>query len=282
VRYLETLDTDPSSKYVQQLWSAGAEADVPLSTRVTATAGLAFDRVRNPETGGRTESDDERDDVAGRLGLSAEFGPARVHGAVSQRSRFPALRELYSGSLGRFAPNPDLRPEQLATVSFASPCPAASFSQNRDEIRASGIEAVATWEHRRVSLLGDLLVQRVRVHDVDAPDNARRPENVPETRFTLGASAPAFASINVNAWLSHTGDQYCEASEARMKRGTRLDLGADRGFSVVHGWLRELRVSFGVDNVGDGTVYDQCGLPQPGRTFRAALSWQLTAESSKL
>jgi iron complex outermembrane receptor protein len=32
-----------------------------------------------------------------------------------------------------------------------------------------------------------------------------------------------------------------------------------------------LRAVLGLDNVTDATVYDQCGLPQPGRTLRLGL-----------
>ena len=37
--------------------------------------------------------------------------PLTLHASYARRSRFPALRELYSGALGRFVPNPDLTPE---------------------------------------------------------------------------------------------------------------------------------------------------------------------------
>jgi iron complex outermembrane receptor protein len=39
------------------------------------------------------------------------------------------------------------------------------------------------------------------------------------------------------------------------------------------GLLGRLKAVFGVDNVTDAAVYDQCGLPQPGRTLR--LGFQL-------
>ena len=39
--------------------------------------------------------------------------PDRSIGGLSRRGRFPSLRELYSGALGRFEPNPDLRSETL-------------------------------------------------------------------------------------------------------------------------------------------------------------------------
>ena len=39
----------------------------------------------------------------------------------------------------------------------------------------------------------------------------------------------------------------------------------------VRGTLSLLELAFGADNLSDTTIYDQCGLPQPGRTFRVQL-----------
>src|SRR5690606_27787757 len=49
-----------------------------------------------------------------RVGMTHDIGNDwRLHASASERSRFPALRELYSGALNRFRPNPELRPETL-------------------------------------------------------------------------------------------------------------------------------------------------------------------------
>jgi iron complex outermembrane receptor protein len=51
-----------------------------------------------------------------------------------------------------------------------------------------------------------------------------------------------------------------------------VDVGLDRewhlGGANATGLLRRLRASLALDNVADAAVYDQCGLPQPGRTLR--------------
>jgi iron complex outermembrane receptor protein len=47
----------------------------------------------------------------------------------------------------------------------------------------------------------------------------------------------------------------------------RLDLLVSRQWSFG-GALRRLQVTLALDNVTDGAVYDQCGLPQPGRMLR--------------
>ena len=40
----------------------------------------------------------------------------RLHVGMSRKVRFPSLRELYSGALGRFVPNPNLKPEVLGAL----------------------------------------------------------------------------------------------------------------------------------------------------------------------
>jgi iron complex outermembrane receptor protein len=60
--------------------------------------------------------------------------------------------------------------------------------------------------------------------------------------------------------------------------GRQVELGAQAiaDAALSRGWTRRggrgvlstLRATVAVDNVADATAYDQCGLPQPGRTLR--------------
>ena len=93
--------------YRQKLWSAGGEIEAPLGSTHIVGGGLVFDKTTTPETGGRTPAQEPFDNVGWRAGATHELsGAVRLHASVSQRSRFPALRELYSGALNRFLPNP--------------------------------------------------------------------------------------------------------------------------------------------------------------------------------
>src|SRR5690606_1417473 len=118
-------------------------------------------------------------------------GELKLHAAASQRSRFPALRELYSGALGRFEPNPDLGPERLrafeggiTTNQGGVDLQAVIFHhrlsgaivrapvgdgklrrENRDQIRSSGVELLAGWASDAIALTADLTAQHIRVHD---------------------------------------------------------------------------------------------------------------------
>ncbi len=104
------------ANYEQNLWSVGAELEMPVKERTTLAAGVVFDNASTPEAGGRPLQE-PIDNAGWRVGVSHELTPAvRLHASGSQRSRFPALRELYSGAVNRFQPNPDLKPETLLGV----------------------------------------------------------------------------------------------------------------------------------------------------------------------
>jgi iron complex outermembrane receptor protein len=237
----------------------------------------------------------------------------RLHASASRRARFPALRELYSGALDRFDPNPTLRPERLlgfeagATVVGDAAARAGVTLQavgfhhrlddavaritlpdrrfrrvNRDELRSSGIELLAGWAPaalRGVSFTGDLLAQRVRLHDrtlaADEP-NERRPEHQPELRGSLDVGAPLPLGLWASAGARYTGRQFCQhpdlGRQVELKAQTVGDAAISRSWPHAGGragrLLGLLRATLAVDNVTDATVYDQCGLPQPGRTVR--------------
>jgi len=238
--------------------------------------------------------------------------PLRLHLSASRRSRFPALRELYSGALDRFQPNPDLEPERLtgvelgvtlgeeareaggfalqavaflhrledAVVRTTVPNTRLFVRVNRDEIRSAGTELLGAWRSssdpvRGISLTGDLLAQRIRVHD-DSANAKRRAEHQPEVRGALELGFPLPALIRSVAGVRYTGTQFCVhpdlGSQVRLGGQTEGNLAVERSWPLGRGGaFGALRTVLALDNVTDATVYDQCGLPQPGRTLRLAI-----------
>jgi iron complex outermembrane receptor protein len=306
VTYRETLDADPSSDYRQTLWSTAAEVEHPLGGTWRLSGGLALDGADTPETGGKPSSG-SLTDWAGRLGISTlvASGPTRLHAALSRRARFPALRELYSGALGVFEPNPDLKPETLVgfeagatllrqDVQFQAVVfhhdlddavirigqPDGKFKRvNKDELTSTGLELLAGWTGARLSVNGDLLLQRVRLLDQTAADaTERRPENVPEFRIGADVTMPIGFGVRALAGVGYTGTQYCTNAETgsqdTIDGAARADLGADREWRIGRpgGLWSAIRATLSFDNVTDAAVYDQCGLPQPGRTVRFGLA----------
>jgi iron complex outermembrane receptor protein len=287
VSHLEALDSVRSA-YRQRLWSVGSEAEwrFPGATRVTV--GAALDGADTPRTGGKPALG-ALSAWGGRVGAStlALRPELQLHASVSSRARFPALRELYSGALGRFEPNPGLRPERLnaaeagATWKRAGAEAQATFFAhrlsdavaristpdrkfrrvNRDELKSAGVELLLGGSVGGVQLLGDLMLQHVSREPL-------RPEHMPVIRAGLDVDAPLPLNLRARAGIQHTGSQFCVhpelGSDVRLPAATRVDLGVRRTW-------RRLRATLALDNAADAAAFDQCGMPQPGRTFRVGL-----------
>jgi len=167
---------------------------------------------------------------------------------------------------------------------------------NRDEIRSTGLELLAGWTPLAagvpaeswlggLSLTGDVLAQRVRVYDqtlaaaMPGTSNERRPEHQPELRGSLELGVPLVLATRAVAGARYTGRQFCvhpdEGNQVELGAQTVGEVALTRGWRLVgaggRGLLRQLRAVLALDNVTDATVFDQCGLPQPGRTLRLAL-----------
>jgi iron complex outermembrane receptor protein len=303
------------AEYRQNLWSAGAELEMPVMDRTTLAGGVVFDKASTPETGGRTPGQVPVDNIGWRVGASHELTSSlRLHASGSQRSRFPALRELYSGAANRFQPNPDLKPETLlgfeggltwnnkvgtngravaevtgfshnledavvrVTVPNPTPPPASFFRRvNRDNIVSSGVELLAGYtfgdvRDRAVSITGDAMIQRITIKDQTAADAQRHAENNPERRGSLELGIPLPLALRGIAQARYTGKQYClnadTGNEDRLDARTEGDLALERGFTLRRSPFQRLRALVSLDNVANATVFDQCGLVQPGRTLR--------------
>jgi iron complex outermembrane receptor protein len=251
VQYTETLSPAAGVDYRQKMSSIGGELDVPLGARTVVSGGLVFDKTTTPETGGREPGMQPFDATGWRGGIAHDLtGDVRLHASVSQRSRFPALRELYSGALNRFRPNPELKPETLlgieggltmnrsfdgvpdatlqvtgfrhnlddAVVRITLSNPTRFMRVNRDRIQSTGAELLGGFvfgssRDRGVSITGDALIQKIKVFDQTANNAQRHAENNPETRGTLELGVPLPFKLRGIANARYTGTQYCLNAE---------------------------------------------------------------------
>ncbi len=303
IRYLETIGNAPALRYAQQLRSAALEADINPTRFVTLTVGLAHDDAQTSEAGGR-EPLGRKSGLGWRSGVTW-FLPQhglRLHASASERRRFPALRELYSGALGRFAPNPALRPElsrgaevgatvaraafDLQAVAFTSriddamvriTLPDRRFQRvNRDRFTSHGLELTGGTRIESMTLRGDITWQQARIADASITDaTLRLPEDVPSVFGSLLATLPISDESEAMFRLRAQGDTRCTnpgtGSLDRQRGAQALDVGVERRW-IPTGFLRRARVLFLVENVFDRAIYDKCGLPQPGRTARVGIS----------
>ncbi len=286
--------------YQQRLWSVGFETELRFGPRdLTAiTVGAAYDGASTPESGDKPPLA-AISDYGARIGVSSLIADGvLVHGGASRRSRFPSLRELYSGALGRFEPNPDLRPETLhggeagftATRGIGE-VQMVSFHQrltdgivrrsstdgvgnrrfqrvNQAEVRSTGLEVLLVGTLGGSTFNGDLTLQNVAGYDNDGTEVELEYE--PSVLGKLGFDVPIPAEFRFGGEGRYLGAQMCENPEVGglqpLPSSTSFDLTLRRMFSFGRGGaLSRLDASAALRNVTDGAVFDQCGLPQPGR-----------------
>lgn len=314
VRHDEQLPAE-EARYRQRLSSLGAETVwrlisdedrmVPRESGVSSlriSVGGAVDEGRTPESGGR-EPLGTRREWGARAGLTMGLAGGRtlLHGGVSRRARFPALRELYSGALNRFAPNPDLTPESLVAMEAgvtarlgAAEVQAVGFRHqlhdavvritlpdrrfmrvNRDRLTSHGLELLGSIPVGPATLSGDLTVQRVRLTDPQQ-GVTNRPENLPEVFGRVAARLPVALGIRATAEAAFTGRQFCidpdTGADRRLEGGAFLNGDLSRVWRVrPTGIASRLEARVSVDNLADAALYDQCGLPRSGRLLRLQL-----------
>ena len=179
VSHDEAFRPDEKFAYEQRLWSLGTEVEIGSDDILRSGAGLtrwtlgaSIDGADTPLSGDK-EPLDALWDWGARAGVSRVLagGSLLLHAGVSRRTRFPSLRELYSGALGRFMPNAELRPEtmvagevgltlddgerQLQVVGFRNRLANGIVREsvpttqgilfrrvNRDEVRSRGVEVM--------------------------------------------------------------------------------------------------------------------------------------------
>lgn len=307
----EVTEGGPASSYRQTLSSLGMEsvwrlldpASGPVRL-VRFSLGGAWDRGNTPRTGG-LPSLGVLDEWGARAGLTALLGDGQtlLHAGVSRRGRFPALREMYAEALDRFEPNPALRAERLVALEGGvtsrlgtGEIQLVGFRQqldgairritlpnrkrqrvNADRLESTGLELLLTQAAGPADLSADLMVQSVRLVDPANPVS-REPENLPGVSGGVSLALPLGGGARGTAAVRYTGSQFCQhpdtGADVRLGGGALLDAGVSRSWAVAPsrgGLFSRLEARVSGDNLTDRALYDQCGLPRPGRVLSLQL-----------
>ena len=292
----------PVNSYAQWLTGLVLEGEHRFGKDWRLRAGAGWDFAATPESGDKNRSEDFNASAA-NLRLSRQLARrSELYLAASRRSRFPSLRELYSGALGRFVPNPELLPEQQDLLEIGVTAQAnswnfsaAAFLQylhdgiekvslggpdrkfmrvNRTEIRVPGLELAGRWQVRpdlELSAQHTLLSARVKTDgSFDKPAEDR-----PDYLSHLGLSwqNPEGPGALVEAAL--TGPRWSSDSTDPDDGLTRLPAAVCWNFRLSWqlqmadaSWQAHMRV----DNLFDQWTDYQMGLPEPGRIFSTGIS----------
>lgn len=289
----------PELTYAQWLASVAVEGDLRLGRRWDLRAGLGWDHVATPEAGDKPDSPADQAGAA-NLRLSYDVGAGNgVFLAAGRRSRFPSLREAYSGALGRFEPNPDLGPERQDQVEIGGHWEARTLTVeaaafygrltggiervavasnrfqrvNRGEIDVPGLEVIAAWELvRDARLTAQHTILDATVKDGDAERPAEdRPAYL--SRLTAGwqrwtgPGALVEARVTGPRW---SADGTAPSGLRRLPAGVTWHLRVGWRWPTARG---EVTAHLRVDNLFDQRVDFQTGLPEPGRVLSGGVGW---------
>ena len=303
VNHDEVLTPGGSSEFRQRLWSLGAETEWKLGptdgTRLSL--GAVLDGADTPESGDKPPLA-RLNDFGARIGISSLLsGGLLVHGGASRRARFPSLRELYSGALGRFIPNPSLEAEimlgaeggftvhtgdlEIQVVGFhqrladgiirttvTDDSGTRLFKRvNQDQIQSTGIEMLAIGTLGVATISTDLTLQHVRGVE---PDGTRiELEYEPSVTGEFSLESPLGGGYRAASDFRFVSDQRCANPEVGGLQSFGASGSADFSLRKIfqfggRGALSRVDASASVRNATNSTSYDQCGLPQPGRTLQ--------------
>jgi len=306
-RHDEVLVNEGEARYRQRFFSLGVEVEQPVvnggtvSPRGRLSVGGSVDYSDTPETGGARS----RDPIWAwglRAGGTYALGDGNwlLNAGISRRVRFPALRELYSGALGRFVVNPSLNPEVLAVaelgltmmkgrgegqiVGFYQRLSDAIVRvslgdgqlqrQNREVIGSLGVELLYSYSFRSGWFIGgDLTLKDVTQEDPNQPTGQTIPEYQPWIAGNVTASTPVWSGFRGTGRVAHVGKRWCVhpdlAREIRLGADSWVDLEVAWGRSLGSGRAgSQLELVVTAANITDSANFDQCGLPQPGRLLQ--------------
>lgn len=292
---------DPTLAYAQWLTGLVLEGEHRWDSGWMVRAGLGWDHAATPEAGDRAKTG-SYDAEAWNLRLTRELGDgASIYAAGSRRSRFPGLRELYSGALGRFVPNPDLKPERQSLLEWGMQTQGVNWNLsgaiflqnlhdgiekitvpgagrqfmrvNRTRIRVPGLELSGALRPRydlELALQHTILAAKAD----EGRGFDRWAEDRPQYLGRLALDYHSFTGPGLLLEAQWTGPRWSVDSTDDIDGLRRLPTGIT--WNVRIRWVLEVRrdeveAHVRIDNLLDAWVDDQVGLPGPGRVLSAGL-----------
>ncbi len=293
----ESLVKDgPELAYAQWLTSLVAEGAAKPARDWSLRAGAGWERAATGETGDKPARN-AIDAVVAHARVQRDFGDGlALHAAVSRRSRFPALRELYSGALGRFVPNPALMPERQDLLETGAVARGANWEAgltgfagrlrdgiervalddltyqrvNIDEIRVLGVETVMAWRPApawSISAHHTLLHVRREVDGAWSGPLEDRPSYLAFASLTWLAPGDFRLAVEGAAVGPRESVDVTDEVDGLRRLPAGATLGARAGWTwrVPPAGLSRVELYLRVSNVFDEAIDSQTGLPEPGR-----------------
>jgi iron complex outermembrane receptor protein len=287
----------PQEEYKMDTYTFGAEYEHTLMDRVAFSGGVSYN-IEHPVYAYEQPLRSDIEILDGRLGIHYAFpSDVEIFGSFSHKTRFPTLKELYSGYSGRNIPNPDLKEESAYNFEMGSTFPLSS---------ASNVELVLF-----DSEIENLIVEKIVMEEGQEKNQL---DNIGEAR-NFGAELSISIKPEKNTFVSGSytylkaknlsDDRVSDKLEFRPEHRARLQVeynfefglalsvignyigkrsyldneGQDHGMSdytLIDGRLRQslwdhLVLVFEAKNILDKDYQTEYGFPMPGRTLGAGI-----------
>ncbi len=297
-----TATADSTENYRQHIYSIGAEYSVPLTEKLVGMLGISYSGSAIVNTG-PWEAQGYENYIKSSIGLSAGLtyqlsNRVTLHAIVGRRPRFPTMRELYGGALGKFVPNPGLKPvtayigevgiewfgtklsgavtaflnrihDTIGKTTFQQG-PNAGKEQriNLDGSRVWGVEVVAAAKPTpRLSLDGSITWMQIRGFLNDEP---RKLDEKPTWlgQLTLTYNLPSnFQALLQTEYMGGVYTRTEQNSFVLLPNALIFDARLSYQISTLGNTLNEGEIFVRVNNITDELRLLQLGLPGPGRSF---------------
>lgn len=287
----------PWEKYKMDTYSFGAEHEFKPSEDFGFSGGLSVN-VEDPVYANGQPLRDEIATLDGRLGayysISSNF---EIFGSVGHKTRFPTLKELYSGYSDRNIPNPDLKEESAYnfeiganfTFSPANKVELVLFDSEITNLIAQKIVLVDTVEKKQMDNIG-----KARNLGVELSVSLK-----PEKRTTISGSYTFLKAKNLSDDRVSDKLEYRPEHRIRLQGEHNFDFGLilsltanyvgkrsrldDDGkdhqmpdYTLIDGKLsqslyKNIVLTFDAKNILDKDYQTEYGFPMPGRTLGGGL-----------
>ncbi|MFP4368497.1 MAG: TonB-dependent receptor plug domain-containing protein [Candidatus Kapaibacterium sp.] len=264
-------------------------------------AGLNYDYNETPLTGDFSEAEGSSTSDCAAFILAKYYFSNKFYAFAnsSRRTRFPTMREQYSGALGKFLVNPDLKPETGILNEFGFAFGREGYTieialfanlydnligqirlddglrqrENYSSATIYGLDLGYAYTRGKFDLEGNLTFLQT-----EAEQNGEEVEHL-DNRPELMLSAIAKYSFNFGMQpqieLNYTGTQFERISGKFEEIGQSLVMNLRVGYRLppIMDTLTEVYIR--VNNITDEYRLSQFGLPEPGRMAFAGIMFSM-------
>ncbi|MBN2572819.1 MAG: TonB-dependent receptor plug domain-containing protein [Ignavibacteriales bacterium] len=287
-------------KYSQNLYSVGCEYEF-IQPTYSIILGGSFDGVSTPSTGPHPARE-PFSDYSAYSAFVYSFSPSfSTKFNIGRKTRFPTLRESYSGALGKFVINPDLKAENALTTEISADykyslgktnlsvfltylkdgiiktkiAGGKSMRINKDNIRTFGIElttSLTPFENLYCNVNLTLMNTYAKNNEGEYKDTL---DNRPDFLGAIIVDYYFLNGFNINTELTFKGNEYQYVYDKFKKMNSYILLNLRLSYKFKLDNSKSLEAFIRFNNIFDKLYFHQWSLPEAGRQiwFGASLDF---------